>query len=97
MFERALSSEDHEALRIFRHLGDSSLYLLDFFKEFRTGKMVSITYYMDMGATAYSCASDLSRSYAISSAALFCELSERFCDIVTVLVNMAKFCQSGEN
>lgn len=91
LLERAFSAEDHEALRIYRHLGDTSLYSLGFFKESKKGRMVSMTYYMDMGAVAYSFASDLSRAYAINSAVLFQELSERFSDMVTVMENIAQY------
>ncbi len=91
LLERAILSDDHEALRIYRHLGDTSLYLLGFFKESKRGRMVSQTYYMDMGANAYSCASDLSRAYAINSAVLFQELSDRFQDMVTVMENIAQY------
>ncbi len=91
LMERALLADEHEALRIWRHLGDSSLYQLGFFKESKKGRMVSLTYYMDMGANAYSSASDLSRAYAINSAVLFQELSERFSDMVTVMENIAHY------
>lgn len=91
LLERALLADDHEALRIYRHLGDTSLYLLGFFKESKRDKMVSMTYYMDMGANAYSSASDLSRAYAINSAVLFQELSERFADMVTVMESIAQY------
>ena len=97
LLERAHSAEDFEALRIYRHLGDTSLYLLGFFKESRQGRIVSLTYYMDMGAVAYSFASDLSRAYAINSAVLFQELSDRFADVVKVLENIAQYGNEQKN
>jgi hypothetical protein len=91
MLERAGLSDDYEALRIYRHLGDTSLYNLGFFKEAHAKRIVSLTYYKDMGAQAYSHASLLSRPYAINSAALFQELSERFDDILKVVENIAHY------
>jgi hypothetical protein len=91
LLERALMADDHEALRIYRYLGDSSLYQLGFFKESKIGRIVPITYYMDMGAVAYAHASDLSRAYAINSAVLFQELADRFPDMVTVVENIAHY------
>jgi hypothetical protein len=97
MMERAMLADDHEALRIYRHLGDTSLYQLGFFKESKKGRMVSTAYYMDMGAVAYSFASDLSRAYAFNSAVLFQELSERFPDMVTLMENIALYKGQQEN
>lgn len=96
MLERAYEAESREALRIFRHLGDTSLYLLGFFKESSKNRIVSDTYYKDMGAQAYSCASDLSRAYAAQHAAIFQELAENFGDFVRVMENIACYCQTQE-
>lgn len=91
MLERASLADDREALRIFRHLGDTSLYLLGFFKESNKGRLVSETYYRDMGSSAYSCASDLSRLYAAQNAAIFQELAENFGAMVTILEYVAHY------
>lgn len=96
MLKRAFGANTREALRIFRHMGDSSLYLLGFFKESSKKRIVSDTYYQDLGAQAYSYASDLSRVYAAQSAAIFQELSENFVDIVRVLENISTYSQSPE-
>lgn len=88
---RAYETDDHEALRIYRHLGDTSLYLLGFFKESKNKGIVSITYYRDIGSFAYGFASDLSRAHAVGSAAIFQELSERFGDMVRVLEIIAGY------
>lgn len=93
LLSRAFMSDDREALRIYRHLGDTSLYLLGFFKESHSKRIVSSTYYRDMGAVAYYQASELSRAYAVNTAAIFQELSERFQDIVTVLEQIANYGQ----
>jgi hypothetical protein len=87
LLERAFGAEEREALRIYRHLGDTSLYLLGFFE----GSGIQYTFYKDMGITAYAHASGLSRAYAINSALIFQELSEKFGDFVTVFQRIANY------
>lgn len=91
LLERAHASEEREALQIYRHLGDSSLYLLGFFNEASANGMVSETYYQDMGSVGYAYASGLSRAYAASHAALFQELSDNFPEMVKVMKNIANY------
>jgi hypothetical protein len=91
MLERAMASDHSEALKIFRHLGDTSLYLLGFFKESSGRGIVPPSYYKEMGAQAYLHASSLSRAHAIHRAALYYELYERFSDMVLVIENVAKY------
>ncbi len=91
LLERALAAEDSEAQRIFRHLGDSSLYLLGFFQESTVQRIVSQSYYREMGAQAYLHASSLARVHAAHTAAIFYELAERFDDVVIVIENIAKY------
>lgn len=94
MLERGLLAEDQEALKIYRHLGDTCLYVLGFFRESAIQRLVSHQYYKDMGAQAYWQAASLARSqYAI----LFYELSERFNDMVILLENVAKYKNSSDN
>ncbi len=91
LLERALLAEDSEAQRIFRHLGDTSLYLLGFFRESTLQRIVSQSYYRDMGSQAYLHASSLARAHTAHTAALFYELSERFNDMVIVIENIAQY------
>lgn len=96
LFERALRADDAEAQRIFRHLGDTSLYLLGFFRESTLQKIVSQSYYRDMGAQAYLHASSLARVHGAGTAALFHEMSERFNDMVIVVEKIARYQKNCE-
>lgn len=96
MLERAYGADRAEALRIFRHLGDTSLYLLGFFKESQKNRIVSHSYYQDIGSQAYQHASDLSRIYAAQSAAIFSELAENFGSMILLLESIATYCQNQE-
>ncbi len=94
LLERAVMATDREALEIYRHMGDTSLYLVGFFQGAK--KRVSPSYYKDMGGMAYACASDLSRAYGFKSSAIFQELSERFSDLVLVLEGVASYGERQE-
>ncbi|MBL4819105.1 MAG: hypothetical protein JKY15_07775 [Deltaproteobacteria bacterium] len=54
LLERAMRSEQPEANRIFRQIGDSTLYLLGFFGEKSKASGVSSGYYISMGEGAYN-------------------------------------------
>ncbi|MEI6805420.1 MAG: hypothetical protein WCK49_02810 [Myxococcaceae bacterium] len=53
LLERALESPPAEANRIFKHIGDSTLYLSGFFGERTQTSRVNHSYYMAMGENAY--------------------------------------------
>lgn len=96
LLERALGAQDSEAQRIFRHLGDTSLYLLGFFQESTLQRIVSQSYYRDMGSQAYLHASSLARTHTVHTAALFYEMSERFNDMVIIIENIARYNKNSE-
>lgn len=82
---RAQDAEPEEAIRIYRHLGDSSLYLLGFFKDAKEQQRVGENYYISMGESAYFSVSCLVRDTTATTAALYAELADRFCELVTLL------------
>ena len=89
LMARAQESEPVEALRIYKHMGDSSLYLTGFFKDSMTDQAVSVDYYVSMGGTAYDAVARLMRPTAATSSALFAELANRFADLVELLCAMS--------
>lgn len=97
LLERALLSESHEAQRIYRHLGDTSLYLLGFFNESTLQKIVSQSYYRDMGSSAYLQAASLARASAFGQATIFGELAERFDDLVKLVELISQYQQPKPN
>lgn len=96
LLERAYSSPESEKISVFRHLGDSSLYILGFFGTPGAKVMVSKEYYEMLGSEAYAQVSALSRLKAVHAAALFQELSERFSSLVKI-IEMIKNYQPAEN
>lgn len=53
LLERALESPPAEANRIFKHIGDSTLYLTGFFGEKTQAQGLNSNYYMSIGGDAY--------------------------------------------
>lgn len=87
LFSRAREAEPTEAVRIYKHMGDSSLYLTGFFTE--AVENVGVDYYVSMGGSAYASVAGLMRPTAASSSALFAELSDRFRELVELLTAMS--------
>lgn len=87
LLSRAHEAEPQEAVRIYKHMGDSSLYQAGFFRESieRHGR----GYYVSMGGSAYASVADLVRTSAASTSALFHELSDRFAELVELLDAMS--------
>ncbi|MCP4502010.1 MAG: hypothetical protein GY822_18790 [Deltaproteobacteria bacterium] len=86
---RAQEAPPEEAMRIYKHMGDSSLYLSGFFSDSVQNRSVSPGYYKSMGESAYAQVAGLMRTSAATSSALFCELAERFGDLVNLLSAMS--------
>ncbi|MBI1946498.1 MAG: hypothetical protein HYS27_12425 [Deltaproteobacteria bacterium] len=88
LLSRAQDAEPHEALRIYKHMGDSSLYLTGFFRE-SVEDAGGVEYYVSMGGGAYANVAGLMRPTAATSSALFAELSDRFREMVELLIAMS--------
>jgi hypothetical protein len=89
LLQRAQESEPQEALRIYKHMGDSSLYLTGFFTESVQSNGVPVDYYVSMGGSAYDAVARIMRPTAATSSALFAELSDRFEELVELLCAMS--------
>lgn len=96
MLQRAYEAEEHEALTIFRHLGDSSLYLLGYFGKTHHFKLVSKAYYEGIGSESYARASALSRAKTAKTAAIFMELSEQFGEFVELVTKISTYNPKNE-
>jgi hypothetical protein len=83
---RAQEAEPHEAVRIYKHMGDHSLYRTGFFGE---SVELGVEYYVSMGGGAYKSVASLVRPTAASSSALFDELADKFEALVDLLTSMS--------
>jgi hypothetical protein len=91
LLSRAREAEPGEAVRIYKHMGDSSLYLTGFFPESVERAAVNVDYYVSMGGSAYAAVAGLVRPTAATSSALFAELSDRFCELVELLTAISLY------
>ena len=89
LLARALDSEPQEALRLYKQVGDSTLYQLGFFKGFSSKRAVNESYYQTVGETAYAFASNLSRPLGLNATLIYGELAERFLELVKVFNEMS--------
>lgn len=89
LLSRAQDATPGEAVRIYKHMGDSSLYLTGFFAESVEREVVSRDYYVQMGGGAYGSVASLMRTTAATSSALFAELSDRFEELVALLAEVS--------
>jgi hypothetical protein len=86
---RAQDSEPQEAIRLYKHMGDSTLYLSGFFPGAVESGPTSVDYYVSVGGSAYDAVSRLVRTQAATSSALFAELADRFKELVELLCSMS--------
>ncbi len=86
---RAQDSEPQEAIRLYKHMGDSTLYLSGFFPSAVERGATSVDYYVSVGGSAYDAVSRLVRTQAATSSALFAELADRFKELVELLCSMS--------
>lgn len=83
---RAVKSSPAEQARTYRELGDRSLYLLGYFEESLSRKIVSTRYYCEMGAAAYARVDEVFKLwFANAFDQVFEELSAGFEDCVRVI------------
>jgi len=89
MLSDAENASPEAAAKIYKHMGDSSLYHSGFFTESVQREMVSVDYYVAMGGRAYQSLSGLVRYTKATAAVLYDELSARFEDLVALLSKMS--------
>jgi len=88
IYGRAAAAQNSlEQFRLFKELGDKSLYVSGFFGDSLKGKVVDIDYYIAMGENAYRYVWSLSRDRHQGDLfqEVFGELSEKFVSLVDLL------------
>ena len=85
-YKKSQNSNKQEKLYLFKKMGDFSLYLSGFFREAIKKKLVHLSYYEEMGRTAYHY---VSQSYP-PQLNVFKELSREFKGISEILFSLQK-------
>jgi hypothetical protein len=99
MLQKAMESTPDRRFRIFKKMGDTSLYVSGFFQDYFNRKMFSISYYMDMGKTAYSSAAGLMSDQFGDShfGELYSGLAKKFDQFVELLATISDSSESGSS
>ena len=61
MLKNALESAPSEQVKIYKRIGDTSLYFSGYFQDYFNRKTVNVDYYISMGASAYTSVSSIMR------------------------------------
>ncbi|MCY4321834.1 MAG: hypothetical protein OXC37_05500 [Bdellovibrionaceae bacterium] len=85
-YEKSLVSNTQEKLYLFKRMGDFSLYLSGFFRQAIRKKLTHLSYYQEMGQSAYHY---VSQSYPPKSN-VFTELSGKFKELSEILFVIQK-------
>lgn len=83
MLLKAGNAQRNEKIELLKKLGDSALYISGFFGPSLQRKVVNISYYKDMGETAYGSLASCVQEDLTSR--IYREFSEKFIDFVDVL------------
>lgn len=92
----AVAAPRHEALRLYRHLGDHALTVAGYFSQSLRSKAVGVRYYTEMGEAAYFQVADLGHpglpapNHRDPWQATFLELASRFRECLSLLADIAE-------
>ena len=98
ILKKAIEAPQEEQIKIFKILGDTSLYISGYFEDFFNRKTYDIQYYIDLGSNAYRSVSDLTRSGNSSkNPDTFVTLSDLFPKLVEIVASVADSTKQSEN
>lgn len=92
IFKLALESPPEKQVKIYKILGDTSLYVSGYFQDYFNRKTYDIDYYITLGSTAYSSVSDLMKSKKSSQnhfSGVYSHLSKNFHNLVEVVAEVS--------
>jgi len=92
MLKEAVEAPPAQQLRIFKYLGDTSLYYAGFFQDYFNRKAFNLDYYIALGASAYSNVSVLMRDQHGDEqfTEIYAGLAEKFDTIVEVVAEVSE-------
>jgi len=92
ILKAAVEAPPSQRLKIFKNMGDISLYLAGFFQDYFNRKLFDINYYITMGAAAYDNVAQIARNQHREShfADTFEKLAVRFEQLVEVVAEVSE-------
>lgn len=99
LYKKALESGPSEKVAQFKGLGDVALYVSGFFTEFIDRSLVDIDYYISMGGSAYSKASQIvgNQRHGETFGTIYYQLAQRFTELVDLLNQIAERARENVN
>jgi len=91
---RALQSEGTAQREALRRVGDHSLFLVGFFSDSLSNRLVDVDYYISLGGSAYG---RLANRDEEAFADVFGEMAEKFVPLVDVLADISDRASMGTN
>ncbi|MGE0173881.1 MAG: hypothetical protein AB7T49_13885 [Oligoflexales bacterium] len=92
MLKSAMEATPDTKVKIYKRLGDTSLYFAGFFQEYFNKKTFDVSYYITMGSTAYNNISEIVR-YRHSDAhftKMYQDLAKEFKNLVEVIATISE-------
>lgn len=89
LLKKALEAAPSEKIKIYKFMGDTSLYVSGYFQDYFNRKTFDIDYYMNLGSIAYRNVSTLTHSSNQSSKETFYYLSYHFKDFVEIFAEVS--------
>ncbi len=92
-YAKAMESSHGDRITLLKQIGDNSLFVAGFFRDFFARKSFDIAYYISMGSGAYSHLSSLMRQHGKrgkQTSLVYGEMAESFSKSVEVLFHVAE-------
>lgn len=91
LYKQAIEAPSHQKVRIYKQLGDTSLYLSGFFQDFFNRKAFDIDYYINLGSSAYNSVSSIMRDDHKDEkfSDMYHKLAEKFTSLVDVVAEVS--------
>ncbi len=92
ILKKATEAPSHQKVKIFKRLGDLSLYFAGFFQDYFNRKTFDVDYYISMGSSAYSSVSHLMRNKHQDAhfTQIYETLSREFNQLVDVIAEVSE-------
>jgi hypothetical protein len=92
MLKSAIESDPDSRVKIYKRLGDTSLYFAGFFQEYFNRRPIDVNYYITMGTTAYERLSEVikTRHNDTSFTLMYRDLAKGFRNLVEIIATVSQ-------
>ncbi|MFW7378145.1 MAG: hypothetical protein ACOH5I_05010 [Oligoflexus sp.] len=92
IYKKAIESSPDMQIKIYKRLGDTSLYIAGYFQDSLNRKTVGAGYYISMGATAYDKISNIMRDRhgETNFTRVYAELAKEFKNLVNLVTEVSE-------